>query len=60
MIINIQNKISDYWDTRDTTPNHPISKYITRDRFQELYIRYRITLLRVKGPYEQVEFLPNY
>jgi hypothetical protein len=60
MILNVQNEISDYWDTQDITPSYLISKYITRDRFQELYIRYWTTLSRKKGPYEQIGLLPNH
>ena len=31
MTLHIDNEIADYWNTSDTTPSHPITKYITRD-----------------------------
>ena len=39
MTLYIMNEISDYWDTSKITPDHPIVTYISRNRFQELYIR---------------------
>ena len=42
MTIFICNEISDYWSTSEFTPLHPITKYMARDRFQELHIRFRL------------------
>jgi Transposase IS4 len=38
MTLYIENKIADYWNTQKVILIYPISKYITRDRFQEFYI----------------------
>jgi Transposase IS4 len=54
MTLHIENKIADYWNTQKATPIHSISKYITRDRFQELYIRFCYKEPESKGPYGRV------
>ena len=35
----VLNEISDYWDKTKIIPMHEITKWIARDRFQELYMR---------------------
>jgi hypothetical protein len=54
MTLYICNEISDYWNTKDFTPDHPISHYMSRDRFQELHIRVRFHGEEEKGPYAKV------
>jgi hypothetical protein len=51
MTLHKDNEIADYWTTKEMTPNHPITKYLSRDRFQELYIRVRFHGEEEKGPY---------
>lgn len=58
MTIHIENEISDYWNTQRNTPFHPISKHMSRDRFQELHMRFRCEKPGAKGPYERVHFYP--
>jgi hypothetical protein len=41
MTLHVDNEITDYWTTKDMTPKYPITKYLSRDRFQELHIRVR-------------------
>jgi hypothetical protein len=48
------NEISDYWDTKDFTPMHLISKEMSRNRFQELYMRVRLAGKEVVGLYARV------
>jgi hypothetical protein len=48
------NEISDYWNTKDFTPDYPISAYISRDRFQELHICVRLTGSEAIGPYARI------
>jgi hypothetical protein len=35
-------------------PEHPITKYLSRDRFQELHMRMRFHGEEAEGPYEKV------
>jgi hypothetical protein len=42
MTLYICNEISDYWSTSAFTPDHPITRYMPRNRFQELHMRFRI------------------
>jgi hypothetical protein len=58
MTLYVCNKLSDYWNTSDFTPNHPISDYISRDRFQELHIRVRLAGSDTTGPYARVSNMP--
>lgn len=54
MTLYICNEITDYWDTKDFTPIHPISKEMSRNRFQELYMRIRLAGKEAVGPYAKV------
>jgi hypothetical protein len=54
MTLYVCNEISDYWNTKDFIPLYPISKEISRDRFQELYIRVRLVRSGATGPYARV------
>jgi hypothetical protein len=58
MTLYVCNEISDYWDTRDFTPIHPIAKEMSRNCFQELHIRVRLAGKEAKGPYAKVSFYP--
>jgi hypothetical protein len=58
MTLYIYNEISDYWDIKDFTPAYPISREISRDRFQELYIRIRLAGKEAVGPYAKVSYSP--
>ena len=42
MTLHVENEIAHYWNTSNMKPTHPISKYISKDRFMELHIRYRV------------------
>jgi hypothetical protein len=53
MTLHVENEISDYWNTSNITPNHYIQKYMTRDRFQELHLRFRCHGSNTSGPYEK-------
>jgi hypothetical protein len=39
--LHIDSEIIDYWATKDITPEYLITKYLGRNRFQELYIYVR-------------------
>ena len=54
MTIHVENELSDYWNTSKDSPIHSISKHISRDRFQELHIRWRYHRTDASGPYEKV------
>ena len=54
MTLHIDNEIADYWNTRDFAPLHPITSYMSRDRFQELHIRVRFHGNQEQGPHEKV------
>jgi Transposase IS4 len=57
MTLYVCNEIADYWDRNDFTPNHPITHYMSRDRFQELYMRVRLAGSEAKGPYAKAGFI---
>jgi hypothetical protein len=42
MTLYVYNEISDYWDIKEFILIYPISKEMTRDRFQELHMRVRL------------------
>jgi hypothetical protein len=54
MTLHEDNEIADYWTMKKMTPDHPIAKYLSKDRFQELYMRVRMHGEDAKGPYEKV------
>jgi hypothetical protein len=54
MTLYVCNEIADYWNTKDFTPDHPITSYMSKDRFQELHMRVRIHEEEAKGPYAKV------
>jgi hypothetical protein len=54
MTLYIENSIADYWNTNRSIPFYPISKYIPKERFQELYICFRYIELGIKGFYTRV------
>lgn len=56
MMINPLPEIADYWSTSKLKPQHPISERMSRDRFQELHIRYRIHSAETKGTYRKACF----
>jgi hypothetical protein len=60
MTLHVENKIVDYWNISRNTPFYPISKYITRNRFQELYICFRYTEPGIKGLYTRVNHYPAF
>jgi hypothetical protein len=49
------NKVEDYWDTKKMVPYHYITRYMARDRFQELHMRYRVAPQHVTDIYEKVK-----
>lgn len=63
MTIYPLNKIEDYWDTRLDTPYHHFTKFMARDRFQELRMRYRTASPEIKDIYKRVSityFAPTF
>jgi hypothetical protein len=46
MTLYEDNEISDYWSIKEITPEYPITRYLSRNRFQELYMRVRICMAR--------------
>jgi len=54
MTLHVDNEIVNYWNTRDFTPSYLIVSYMSRDRFQELYIRVRFHGNQEQGLYEKV------
>jgi len=60
MTLYICNEISDYWNTKDFTPDHPITSYMSRNRFQELHMRVRIYGENVEGPYAKVSKIDSF
>jgi hypothetical protein len=54
MTLYVDNEIADYWSTKDMAPEYPITKYLSRDRFQELHMRMRFHGEEAEGPYEKV------
>ena len=64
MTLHVDNEIANYWNTRNFTPLYPIASYMSRDRFQELYIHMRFYRNQEQGLYEKVapifqSFLPE-
>jgi hypothetical protein len=55
MTYNIQYEISDYWSDKDYMAYYDITKYMARDRFQELHMRVRLAGDEASGPYQRVE-----
>jgi hypothetical protein len=58
MSIYGMNEISDYWTKRKNTPNHPITAHMSRNRFQELHMRVRLTGAGADGPYAKASKAP--
>jgi hypothetical protein len=54
MTLVVFNEIFDYWNTTSIMPTHEITKWIARDRFQELYIRVRLAGMGIEGVYAKV------
>ncbi len=54
MTLYKDNEIADYQSTKDMTPKHLITQYLSRDRFQELYMRVRFHGKEDKGAYKKV------
>jgi hypothetical protein len=58
MTLYVINEISDYWDTSKFTPEHPITSYMSRNRFQELHMRVRLAGTNANGPYAKASKAP--
>jgi len=54
----VMNEISDYWNSGENTPDHPIQKHMSRNRFQELHMRVRLANADADGPYAKVSKEP--
>ena len=54
MSLYMDNEITDYWAIKDMIPKHLITKYLSRNRFQELHIRIRFHGNQEQGLYEKV------
>jgi len=59
MTLYIHNEISDYWDTRDYTPDHGVTGKMCRDHFQELHMRVRLAGNEAIGPYQKASFIQH-
>ena len=57
MTLYTMNEISDYWDTSNLTPDHLITSYMSRNRFQELHMRVRLAGSKAQGPYAKAGLL---
>jgi hypothetical protein len=42
MTLFAMDDVADYWSTHSLFPKHPITQYMTRDRWQELHMRYKV------------------
>jgi hypothetical protein len=60
MSLHVDNEIADYWITKDMIPEYLITKYLSRNRFQELHIRMRFHGNQEQGPYEKVANNPSF
>jgi hypothetical protein len=60
MTLHVENKIADYWNISRNISFHLISKHMTRNRFQELYIYFRYIELGIKGLYTRVNYYPAF
>jgi hypothetical protein len=60
MTLVVLNEISDYWDKTKIMPIHEITKWMARDRFQELHMRVRLAGMAVEGAYAKVSKAPLY
>lgn len=56
MMLHVEKEIADYWSTDPDDPKHPIDTHMSRNRFQELHMRFRCETPGKKGPYERVNF----
>jgi hypothetical protein len=54
MTLYEDNEISDYWSIKEITLEYPITRYLSRNRFQELYMRMKMHGEEAKGPYAKV------
>ncbi len=55
-----ENKASDYWATTGIKGYHQISQYMARDRFNQLYLRYRYTPYTTKDVFEKIDPLSEH
>jgi hypothetical protein len=60
MTLIVLNEISNYWDKTKITPIHEVTKWISRDRFQELHMRVQLAGMATKGAYVKVSKAPLY
>lgn len=60
MSIYTLSNIKDYWDIREETPLHPISRRMSRNRYQEIHMRFRITTAGIVDIFERVEPLSQH
>ncbi len=58
MSLIVCNEIADYWSKKEYMPEHWVTAYVSRDRFQELHIRVRLHEKRAQGPYAKVSKAP--
>jgi hypothetical protein len=48
MGLHHENRIASYWSQASNTPNHPITQYMARNRWEEIHIR-----LGISEPYKE-------
>lgn len=53
--IHPELEITNYWNKGPTDLIHPISKYMAKDRFMELHMRFRVHAEGLQGVYAKVD-----
>jgi hypothetical protein len=60
MTLIVLNEISNYWDKTKITLIHEITKWMARDRFQELHMQVRLAGMAIERAYAKVSKAPLY
>jgi hypothetical protein len=48
------NEVADYWSAKKITPFHYVTRYMARDQFQEIYMRYHMADPSIRDIYKKV------
>ena len=59
MMIHVEVELECYWNTKISKPNHPIFRLLSRDRFMELHVRFRVGS-NFKDTYKRVRLFPMF
>lgn len=60
MTRHVENKVSDYWTTTGIKGFHPITQYMARHRYSQLYLRYRCTPHTTQDVFEKIDLLSDH